>query len=111
MRHILFFTVLGAFCLLAGCGNRDSAVSSHGRSGGYVPFTLQNLAGETVTSESLLGQHKAVLVNFWATWCPPCQEEIPDLIRLQERHGSEAFTVVGMYVGESQRRVKAFVYK
>ena len=37
-----------------------------------------------------------MLVNFWATWCPPCRQETPDLVALQKRYGSRGFTVVGI---------------
>jgi len=48
------------------------------------PFTAPDLAGRQVSTETLRG--KVVLVNFWATWCPPCREEIPDLVALQEKY-------------------------
>ena len=56
-------------------------------------------------------QNKAVLLNFWATWCPPCREEIPGLIKLQEAYRNKSFTILGVDVGESQKKAAGFVEK
>jgi thiol-disulfide isomerase/thioredoxin len=56
-------------------------------------FTYRTLDGGEVGSESLRG--KVVLVNFWATWCPPCKVEMPLLQQMAERHGSAGLVVVG----------------
>jgi len=47
-----------------------------------VDFTLENLDGEPVSLSDFRG--KWVIVNYWATWCPPCLEEIPDLVQLYD---------------------------
>lgn len=53
---------------------------------------------------------QVVLLNFWATWCPPCQVETPTLIQLQEKYGSQGFTVVAVAMDdEGAETVKPFV--
>src|SRR5262245_32383139 len=72
-----------------------------------APFSVKDLDGRTVSSESLKG--KVVLVNFWATWCPPCRAEIPDLIKLQDKY-RDRLVVVGISEDEvGVDAVKAFV--
>ena len=57
-------------------------------------FQLATLDGQSVTSESLRG--KVVLVNFWATWCPPCRVEMPGFQAVYDRKRSQGFVVVGI---------------
>ena len=58
-----------------------------------------SLADRTGTMRSLADwQGKALIVNFWATWCAPCRKEIPLLQKLQREHGDEGFQVVGIAV-------------
>ena len=54
---------------------------------GHIPpdFTLLSTTGETVTLSQLKG--KPTFINFWASWCPPCQQESPDLERMYKKYG------------------------
>ncbi len=71
-------------------------------------FTLQNLDGEIVTSSVFKG--KVVVLDFWATWCPPCRMEIPDFIELQKEYGGKGFTFVGVSLDQDGPEVvKKFV--
>lgn len=50
---------------------------------------------------------KVALVNFWATWCPPCREEIPDFIRLHSELQHQNFTVIGLAI-DKEAKIRAF---
>ena len=94
---------------MVGCGGADASRSV--KMGQEQSFTLKNLEGKEISFESVLSSHKAVLINFWATWCPPCREEIPDLIKLQEQYKDKSFTVLGIDVGESAKKVSLVAQK
>ena len=75
--------------------------------GEQATFVLPTLAGEPYALTEHRG--KAVLVNFWATWCPPCVKEMPSLQRLAERLAAEPFALVTINLGETPDVVAAFV--
>jgi len=54
---------------------------------------MKDLDGKTISTATLKG--KVVIVNFWATWCPPCRAEIPDLIKLQEKY-KDQLQIIGI---------------
>lgn len=73
-------------------------------------LALTDLAGKPVSLADYKG--KVVLLNFWATWCEPCQEEIPDLIALQKKYESKGFTVIGVSMdGLGKKLVEPFIAK
>jgi peroxiredoxin len=69
-------------------------------------FTLNDLQGKSWTLKSLPG--KVVLVNFWATWCPPCRKEMPDLDALYRRFKDQGFVILAISDEEADK-VKTFL--
>jgi thiol-disulfide isomerase/thioredoxin len=73
-------------------------------------FKLTTLDGQEVTKESLKG--KVVVVDFWATWCGPCVQEIPGYIALQKKYAAQGVVIVGVSVDRgSPDKVKQFAQK
>lgn len=64
-------------------------------------FSLPNMQGESVSISRWDG--KPLLINFWATWCPPCREEIPLLKDLQTRYGEQGLQVIGIAVDDMDK--------
>jgi len=71
-------------------------------------FTLSDLQGKTWTLQELKG--KVVLVNFWATWCPPCRKEMPDLEKLYKEFAGQGFVVLSIS-DEDLAKVRPFIEK
>ena len=74
-----------------------------------VEFSLPAVGGENVTLQSFRG--KVVLLNFWATWCGPCRQELPELARLQEKFRQRGLMVVAVTVDNEVENVQAFLKK
>jgi thiol-disulfide isomerase/thioredoxin len=70
-------------------------------------LTLTSLDGKSVSLRDLRGQ--AVVLNFWATWCPPCREEMPDLDTFHRAGREDDVIVVAINAGESSSLVEEFV--
>lgn len=64
-------------------------------------FTLKSLAGNNVRLKEQLGD--VILLNFWASWCGPCRQEMPELEKLHKKYQSLGFQVIGVNVEEDPR--------
>jgi thiol-disulfide isomerase/thioredoxin len=70
-------------------------------------FAAVSLDGKSVASSQLAG--KVYIVNFFASWCPPCRAEIPDMVAIQTKYGRKGFTFIGVAVNETEPRIRAFI--
>lgn len=87
---LLVLCVIGIF-LFSHCAEEKKTSS------GLAPdFTLKTLAGKEITLSQLKG--KVVVLDFWATWCAPCQQSIPHLIQLYKDYKESGFVLIGMSV-------------
>lgn len=68
-------------------------------------FTLKDMNGVDVKLSSFKG--KIVMLNFWATWCPPCKVEIPDLVELQKKYGND-LVILGVSIDDTPEQLKPF---
>jgi thiol-disulfide isomerase/thioredoxin len=76
-------------------------------SGRQAPsFAVPALDGKASGLDTFRG--RIVVMNLWASWCPPCRAEMPDLQRLYEAYGAKNVVVLGVDQGESAQRVAAF---
>ena len=75
--------------------------------GATPPLALPDLAGRPQSLGDYRG--KVVLVNFWATWCEPCREEMPSIERLRASLAGQPFAVLAVNIGESEARVRRFL--
>ena len=98
MNKKIFFTLIFLFVPVVSLGQESRPAQ----------LTVKNIHGRYIRLSDYRG--KVVLVNFWATWCPPCRKEIPDLIRLQREYRSRGLQVIGVtYPPQKLAEVRRFV--
>lgn len=69
-------------------------------------LSLENINGQVQSLADF--RDKIVLVNNWATWCPPCKAEMPTLVAYYQAHKDEGFVIISIDAGESKQAVQAF---
>lgn len=110
-RHLrILLLVIGVF-VLAFRGGMDSPIVAKVAPvvGGTAPdFRLTDLNGKSVDLQKVIRDHKVTLVNFWATWCPPCRAEIPELIKFYRKYSGKTLEIIAVNLQESSQNVRNF---
>jgi thiol-disulfide isomerase/thioredoxin len=99
------FVIAASFALLLSCQTSPSPEQAAEKTAKHTVKRLDK-AGVDKYLESLKG--KVVIVDFWATWCPPCRQEIPGFIELQKKHGNGGLVVVGLSLDDETEAVSGF---
>jgi cytochrome c biogenesis protein CcmG, thiol:disulfide interchange protein DsbE len=85
------FTLLGGFIVTADAKDVKAP-----------DFTLSDLSGKSVSLNEHLG--KVVVLDFWATWCPPCRMSIPELVKLQEKYREKGLVIIGVSLDDANTK-------
>lgn len=107
--HTLILTGSIALLALAGCQRGDEQPGSRGTTIGKTVSEANLPIRKLDDTSTTLGQFKGklVLVNFWATWCKPCQTEIPWLIEFNDKYGPQGLVVLGISMDDEGKKVVA----
>ena len=93
--------------LAAACSGKEKPDAAAAPTRAAAPtFQLTALDGQSLTLSALRG--KVVLIDFWATWCGPCRDEVPKLVELQRAYGPRGVQLVGISMDDDADKVKAF---
>jgi peroxiredoxin len=115
-----WLALIAALLLFVGCGGPHAQPEKPaaarqpapppGEVGAPLPaFRLGDVAGREVSSEDFRG--KVLLVNYWATWCKPCETEMPGLQQLQDTYEPRGFAVIGIAMDTDKKAVATFARK
>ncbi|RDW20388.1 thiol:disulfide interchange protein [Oceanobacillus arenosus] len=109
MKKLILMVIVSTFILWFGFADLSKADNTVGTEIGNIApdFEIQTISGETIKLKDLSG--KRVMLNFWASWCPPCRVEMPDM---QKLHENEDIIVLAVNLTDSemsQKDVTSFV--
>lgn len=109
IRLLILTVVAGAFLTLSGCEDSKQQmkpVAKGGLIGAAAPdFSLLDMQGNKVTLSQFKG--KVVIINFWATWCPPCREEMPSMEKLYRRFADKGLVMLALNVEDDGKELVA----
>ena len=74
-------------------------------------FNLKSIENSTQSLKSIIAKNKVTILNFWATWCPPCRAEIPEFIKFLKEHQGDKVALIAVNLQEDSKKVRDFAKK
>lgn len=96
MKRVLLTALLALFAVTAFCQTNTEK---------FKDFAV-TYEGKTQKLSDFVGKGKYVIVDFWASWCPPCRAEIPNLVNVHNKYKSDKFTVLGVALNDKPENSK-----
>lgn len=125
MRKILFLTITSLFVLTTSCRKasaptqkkqetaekqaKDSTAQSEDST--KIDFVMSDMSGKNQSVAAEAARHKLTVIDFWASWCGPCREEMPRLVHLYNMYKDKGLGVIGVSLDEDRAQWEAAVDK
>ncbi len=110
MKKILLIANIAILILVCSFINVSCAQKEGLETGNKAPdFSLEDVSSNKVSLQETAKANNATLLVFWATWCPYCRQEVPELIKLNSEYKDKGLKILAIDLGESQKKVESFV--
>jgi thiol-disulfide isomerase/thioredoxin len=100
MKKIILFLIIAIISLATGMMTRNGWTFLEKTNQPLPAFSLTDLSGKQHDISEWRG--KILIINFWATWCPPCKKEIPEFIALQKQYSSQGLQFIGLAIDDKE---------